>query len=296
MVYFFELLDDRNHFHIFTELCEGDMHRYIETHAPLDERTSARVVTLLLRTLATLHAQGIVHRDVKGQNIFLRDMKDPLSIALGDLHSCAVLPPDSASSQPFGPAAGLPDDKSSVFSRDAALQTATGTPLCLSPEVVRGKPYGPKVDVWAAGILLFQLFCRRTPFEDSANYADLYRRIAAADYVVPPLSFPPGAADLLSRLLEPDPSRRPTAAEALRHPWLVATAGDFEPPPRLAGMDAGVAAARGAPPESAGEGSDAGEEDTTGSTLVHPLMMSGAQVDFNFETGSLRVAHPPAKP
>ncbi|KAI9021389.1 kinase-like domain-containing protein, partial [Hyaloraphidium curvatum] len=268
--------------HTFSELCEGDLQRYIAAHAPLGERTVARVLTLVLRAVATLHAHGIVHRDLKAPNIFLRDMGDPLSLAVGDLISSAVNPPGTV----LGPADGLPDDATSLFSLEAALRTSCGTPLCLSPEVALGRPYGPKVDLWAAGILLYQLFCLRTPFEDSRSYLELYRRIPLADYSVPPGMIPPGAADLLSRLLDPDPGRRPSAAEAMRHPWLVAAAGHFEAPPRKARMGSVSStdlSTTSAP--SVGEpmvGRDA--------ERAAAMMLSGAEVDFDFATGTLRVA------
>ena len=86
-----------------------------------------------------LHHKKILHRDVKSQNIFI-DAKGVLK--LGD----------------FGISRELE-------SKDAKAGTSCGTPLFMPPEVCLGHKYDFKADVWAMGVILYELLCLKKPFE-----------------------------------------------------------------------------------------------------------------------------------
>lgn len=86
-----------------------------------------------------MHAKNILHRDVKTQNIFIT--KNGV-LKLGD----------------FGISRELE-------SRDAKAGTSCGTPLFMPTEVCLGKPYDHKADVWAVGVILYELITLRKPFE-----------------------------------------------------------------------------------------------------------------------------------
>ncbi|KAI9013647.1 kinase-like domain-containing protein [Hyaloraphidium curvatum] len=226
MAYFYEVLEGTNSFFMTMELCAGDLDQLVRLHGRLQPNAAAHFVALTLRTLALLHAHGVVHRDVKPHNIFVRDLDDPLSLCIGDYYSAAICQPGSD----FDPAQNLPaDDESSEFNfaATAALATVCGTPLYMAPEIVGTRRYGPKVDVWSVGVMLYWMLSGRTPFEHARNFIELYKAIARADYVIPE-GAPEGAKALLGRLLAVDPADRPGAAEALLDPWLVAEVADLE--------------------------------------------------------------------
>jgi len=104
------------------------------------------------------------------------------------------------------------------------MSTIAGTPFFLAPEVVLGsqsRTYTNKIDVWSLGIIAYQLLIGTTPFHDSTSFTELYRRIVEADFEIPtdaPISNL--GRDFIRTLLQPDPEIRPTAQQALRHPWI----------------------------------------------------------------------------
>ncbi len=156
----------------------------------------ARVATLLApiaSALAAAHAGGIVHRDVKAENILLaRDGR----VLLTDF--------------------GLARDDA-----EAARLTATGEILgsiaTMAPEQVKAQPgaVGPPADVWAIGAVAFEALCGRAPFEGDSAVEVMARilqgRVDDPRTVRPDL--PPALADLVRACLTADPARRPTATE-----------------------------------------------------------------------------------
>mmetsp|Transcript_43812 Transcript_43812/g.121269 ORF Transcript_43812/g.121269 Transcript_43812/m.121269 type:complete len:374 (-) Transcript_43812:433-1554(-) len=105
------------------------------------------------------------------------------------------------------------------------LSDRWGTPQYFAPEMLR-KAYGPQVDIWALGVVLFQLLVGRLPFNASSN-SDLFRLIERSPehlarlFALPEWSSVSEVArDLVTKLLEPDPLKRLHADEALQHPWI----------------------------------------------------------------------------
>jgi serine/threonine protein kinase len=101
--------------------------------------------------------------------------------------------------------------------------TLCGTPMYVAPEILRGRtnPYGPKVDIWAVGVITYILLAGYPPFFDN-DLAKLYRQIIDVDYEFDDeywADISDEATEFIDSLLVPDPEERPTAAEALKHPW-----------------------------------------------------------------------------
>ena len=124
---------------------------------------------------------------------------------------------------------GLPCKSLFTGSRMSHDTYRCGTPEYLAPEVVAGVPYNKAVDVWALGILTYELLTGTTPFHVSRvrdpdmRLAKTYAKISSFS---PPLAFPPTvpcsdkAVDFCRMLVVTDPSQRVAAKEALDHPWL----------------------------------------------------------------------------
>ena len=101
----------------------------------------------------------------------------------------------------------------------AMAKTSVGTPLYLSPEIVNGKPYDTKTDMWSLGCVLYELLTLRPPFVGS-NIGTLVRRIASGQYRVLPLSLrKTSCGQVVGKLLNLNPRTRPSASVLLREPF-----------------------------------------------------------------------------
>src|SRR3954451_25471895 len=143
----------------------------------LQEREAAALGRQVFRALAAAHAAGLVHRDVKPQNLLLRD--DGV-LKLGD----------------FGVAIGLGGTRLTMAG------TVLGTAAYLAPEQARGEEVTPAADVYAGGAVLYELLTGRPP-RPVASLAALAKP--------GPIAPPPALADLLLACLASDPRDRPAA-------------------------------------------------------------------------------------
>jgi len=147
----------------------------------------------LAAALQHVHAQGVLHRDVKAANVLLTRNG---VIKLGDFGSSRAL---------------------STHTHFA--QTMVGTPYYLAPEVLRGEPYSFAADVWGAGVVLFELLTLRRPFE-GVHLGALLIKVERGEYdhgALAACTHPTELKRLASHecLLHPDPSERMRLDELL---------------------------------------------------------------------------------
>jgi serine/threonine protein kinase len=173
------------------ELVEGDDLSEHIARGPIPLADALPIARQIVEALDAAHGQGIVHRDLKPANIKIR-------------RDGAVKVLD------FGLAKAEP--RSSAQIHPAAL-TATGiivgTPAYMSPEQSKGQAADRRSDVWAFGVVLYEMVTGRHPFRGddvSETLASVLRR--QPDWTVLPAATPPPVRRLLRRCLEKDPARR----------------------------------------------------------------------------------------
>ncbi|MEV6924056.1 protein kinase [Dactylosporangium sp. NPDC051485] len=200
------LMTDKNLLAIAMELVAGpDLRRRLRAEGPLPPAVAAEVVAQVADALAYVHAQGIVHGDVKPGNLLVPT--DGGAVRLAD----------------FGVARRL----------DRPAGPTHATPEYVAPEVVAGGSPSPASDVYALGVVLFELICGRSPYRGGSPN-DVLRR--HADCVpVPPPGMPAALWPVIEACMELDPRMRPTAASIVGRLRAAEGALDgFEPLPRLA--------------------------------------------------------------
>lgn len=138
-----------------------------------------------------IHDRKILHRDVKSQNIFLT--KNGL-VKLGDFGIAKCL--------------DLTIDK---------VKTIVGTPYYLSPELLQNRPYSFKNDIWALGVLLYEMCCLKMPFE-APNLPILSLKIIKCSYTPISDRYSKELRTLVSNCLNVDPIKRPSVKEILVYP------------------------------------------------------------------------------
>jgi serine/threonine protein kinase len=162
----------------------GELFHHIERHGALSLADVRLYMAEICLALDYLHSQGIIYRDLKPENILLD----------GDGHIKLT---------DFGLAKDLSQaDKTGTF---------CGTTEYLAPEIVRREPYGFEVDWWAAGILLYELVCRRTPFAH-VNRGRMFRNIVEREIFFDP-EIEPGVRQFVEMALMKDPKKRASFKE-----------------------------------------------------------------------------------
>jgi hypothetical protein len=155
---------------------------------------AARIGRETLEALAYLHAQGVIHRDVKPSNLLL-DAKGSVRLA------------DFGLARPVGEAFDLTQTALSV-----------GTPGYMSPEQIRGESLGPATDLYGVGVTLFELLTGRRPFEDASAFEVARKHVSVSppDPAALRKECPGWLSRFVLRLLEKSPvDRFPTAVLAL---------------------------------------------------------------------------------
>lgn len=195
VVSFDHFFEDEDCIYILLEMCSNrTLHELLARRKRLCELEARCYLVQIIAGLKYIHANRVVHRDLKLRNLFLTDK---MELKIGD----------------FGLAARL---KHAGEKR----RTVCGTPNYMAPEIIFGHGHSFEVDVWALGVTLYVLLFGRPPFEAS-DAASVYARVQTASYAFPcevPVS--PEAKDLISRILCPDPNKRPTLDQILEHKFI----------------------------------------------------------------------------
>ena len=181
---------------IVTEFADGgDLSQKIEQQKkkPFTEDQILDYITQICLALQHVHKKKIIHRDLKSGNVFL--MKSGI-VKLGD----------------FGIAKGL----KSTWEK---AKTMVGTPYYLSPEIIKNEPYDSKSDIWALGVLLYELMTFKMPF-NAVSLPLLSIKINRGVYQPPPGIYSSEIKDLLKKCLTLEAKNRPSIDEILQLPLI----------------------------------------------------------------------------
>mmetsp|Transcript_2495 Transcript_2495/g.5951 ORF Transcript_2495/g.5951 Transcript_2495/m.5951 type:complete len:401 (+) Transcript_2495:55-1257(+) len=188
---------DSGYLCILMAFCEGgdlatQIHLARESRKRLPEPQILRWMTQALLALKYIHDKHVLHRDLKSGNFFLSKAGN---LKMGDFGIAKVL-----------------------NCTQAVARTAIGTPYYLSPEVCQEKPYAWPADIWAMGVILYELCALKLPFDGGANMVVLVQGIIRGTAPPLPEEYSDFTRNLCTEMMSKVPARRPTAGAILTRP------------------------------------------------------------------------------
>lgn len=196
--------EDNEAVHLILDLCEGgQLFDEICAQGTISERDVAKYFRKMVEVVHHCHTLGIAHRDIKPENFLL------------------------SQSGPEGKVKAADFGLSQFFRPGKPFRSLVGSAYYVAPEVLN-RDYGPKADVWSLGVCLYILLTGLTPFWGDTE-EEVFGMVLNADVDFqaepwPLLSRP--AKDIVQKMLQRDPARRPSAQQLLQHQWLCQAAPD----------------------------------------------------------------------
>ncbi|KAI0777665.1 Pkinase-domain-containing protein [Trametes elegans] len=192
----YEVIATETSIWLVTELCSGgELFDYLAEKGRLSEEETRVLFGQLCLAVAYVHEKGIVHRDLKLENVLLDER---CRVKLGD----------------FG--------FTREFERGSLLETFCGTTGYAAPEMLLAKKYlGPEVDIWSLGVILYTLLTGTLPFDDD-DESIMRDKVIKGEFDDPEW-LSDDARNLLANILQVDPTKRLTIAQILTHPWFTAS-------------------------------------------------------------------------
>ncbi|KAF2182255.1 Ssk2-type MAP kinase [Zopfia rhizophila CBS 207.26] len=212
IVSYYGIEPHRDKVYIFMEYCSGGSLAGLLEHGRIEDETVIMVYALqMLEGLGYLHESGVVHRDIKPENILLD-------------HNGIIKFVD------FGAAKVIARQGKTLAAEHAATRqgrqkSMTGTPMYMSPEVIRGSNMGRHgaVDIWSLGCVILEMATGRRPWASLDNEWAIMYNIAQGNPPQLPTrdQLSDQGIDFLQKCFERDPSKRASAAELLQHDWIM---------------------------------------------------------------------------
>ncbi|CAA7267217.1 unnamed protein product [Cyclocybe aegerita] len=211
--------------YIFEEYCQGGSLAALLEHGRIEDEGIIQVYTMqLLEGISYLHSRGVVHRDIKPDNILL-DHEGVIKYV--DFGAAKVLARNQRTVQRSRRAPDFPNANGiGNFNVAVMSNELTGTPMYMSPEVIKNDKRGQHgaMDIWSLGCVVLEFATGKKPWSNLDNdWAIMFHIGVATQH--PPLPEPDQLSnlgiDFIKQCLTIDPARRPSAIELTQHPWML---------------------------------------------------------------------------
>jgi len=194
IVELYEHFTDEDYIFMILEYFPTDLYKHMQKlpDKRIDEINAAKYLRPVIDATIYCHANDVIHRDLKPDNVLLNDD--------GIVKIC--------------------DFGWSVKSKEPQTRLC-GTLNYLCPQMIKKESYDYKCDIWCIGVLMYEMICGNAPFDENIN-AKTYKRIKKCDLKIPDY-VTPDATDLLQKILVVNPNDRLSLEEILKHPWVLKT-------------------------------------------------------------------------
>ena len=223
-----DLKKTKTHVYIVTEYCNGGsltdcLRDYVNKHyKPFPEEIVQYLMKQIVNAIKFLHANKVIHRDLKLDNILVHFQNDQDKKSLNMMKATVKL-------IDFGFATKLRSSKANL------THTVLGTPSNMEPQLLQNmenrtrnkEGYDEKADIWSLGTLCYELLVGHNTFS-GRNMDELYKRVKEGNYSLP-LNSSKEAVSFINGMLQYDPKNRLSADELYKHPFLVKNVKDFTP-------------------------------------------------------------------
>lgn len=166
-----------------------------DMHTPMNPALVVSILASVMEVLAAAHAVGLIHRDLKPDNLLLADEADEYPVRVIDWGLARL----------------------HTFKRLTQDGTAAGTPLYMSPEQTQGKPLDGRCDVYSLGVVAYEALAGFPPFDGQNLVEIVVRQVTTEPQPLHQLrpDIPREVSDLVTAMLTRDPAQRPTAADLI---------------------------------------------------------------------------------
>ncbi|KAG8991447.1 hypothetical protein FRB94_005326 [Tulasnella sp. JGI-2019a] len=204
-----DYFETAHNLYLIFDLCSGgELFDRICAKGNYYEADAADLVRTIMQAVEYIHSAGIVHRDLKPENLIFRTKAEDAEVMIADFGLSRVM-----------------DDTTFTL-----LTEVCGTPGYMAPEIFKKIGHSKPVDIWAMGVITYFLLCGYTPF-DRENQQEEAAAICRGDYKFEPVEYWANVSEIAKSFVRAcltiDQHKRPTAAEALKHPWLASIKPHF---------------------------------------------------------------------
>ncbi|PAA53734.1 hypothetical protein BOX15_Mlig019665g1 [Macrostomum lignano] len=215
VVQLLEVMETEHSYYLVQELCHGgDFMSYLMKRRRLTEYETRKYIRQIVQAVNYMHSLGILHRDLKIENLLLTKDHNVRIIDFGLSNMVSA----------------VPNENGGIVTQ--LCRTQCGSPAYAAPEVLAKKPYGTAVDVWSIGVNMFAMLSGNLPFiVKPFSIKALYQKMMKQEFNPLPKTLSASCRDLLLRLLNPQPETRIRLKDVMSHPWLNENSSSLRPSP-----------------------------------------------------------------